>query len=322
MLETKDNFQKLIVEHQRHLRILKEQAAGYGSLNVPTYIVTQIEDREAAIGKLQAELAELAQGRVTSGPPASPRLPFEPKTIVIPAGPFKMGSSNGKDVQQGDSRLQDVPLDKYAIGKYPVTNEQYAGFVQERHDRRPQGFGWSFIRPPRNKLNHPVVGITFFDACAYCIWLSEETGRNYRLPTEAEWEKAARGDRDDRRYPWGNELTAEHCNFVNTQTNAVDAYPEGGSPFGCFDMLGNIYEWTCTHWGEDWREAQEIECCQVEEPDEAEMSPGVLRVCKGGPTQSGVSRLGCSVRSRFAPNSRHPNIGFRVVEDLFRARRL
>lgn len=265
-----------------------------------------------------SEVAEAPQPE----PPPTPRQPFEPETILIPAGPFKMGSSRSEDVEHGDWLLTEVDLDEYAIGQYPVTNEQYARFVDDKHhDRRPQGFGWSFIRPPRNKLNHPVVGITFFDAWAYCMWLFEKTGRHYRLPTEAEWEKAARGDRDERRYPWGDTLTAEHCDFVGSQTDPVDAYPEGQSPYGCFDMLGNIYEWTCTRWDEDGRKAQARAGCRVEPPEEAEMSAGVLRVCKGGPTQSGAFRLGCSVRSRFAPNSRHPNIGFRVVEDFARRRR-
>lgn len=253
--------------------------------------------------------------------PEIPHQPFEPETIVIPAGAFRMGSSRSEDIAQGDRPLGDVYVDEYAIGKYPVTNEQYAKFVQEDHNRRPQGFGWVFIKPPRTKLNHPVVGITFFDAWAYCIWLTHKTGRQYRLPTEAEWEKAARGDGDDRRYPWGGELTAEQGNFGSTQTNPVDAYPQGRSPFDCFAMVGNIYEWTCSPWGEDWREAQETDCCKVEERPEADLSLIGFCVCRGGPTQSDNFRLGCSVRSRFAPNSRHPNIGFRVVEALPRQAR-
>jgi formylglycine-generating enzyme required for sulfatase activity len=286
MDETKADLQERITAYQRHLQVLKVQAAEYGSLHVPPYIVTQIEDDQAEIDKLQAELAELEQGKGTSTPPPRPRLSFEPETVVIPAGPFKMGRRRSEAVEPGNEPLNEVLLDAYAMGKYPVTNKQYARFVQENHGRAPQGFGWSFIKPPRKKLNDPVVGITFFDACAYCGWLSEKTGGNYRLPTETEWEKAG-GDGDA----------------------------------GCFNMLGNIYEWTCTPWGEDWREAQEIECGNVEEPEEVEMNLGVLRVCKGGPAQGSASCLGYCTRSRFAPNSRHPSIGFRVVEAFSHKRR-
>lgn len=249
-------------------------------------------DRKELISELLALLKERNPARYRKHKPyresvteaVTNRLPFEPETSAIPAGRCQMSSSPHEDVEQSSGASPEVYLDEYAIGKTPVKNEEYARFVQEYHNRRPKGSSWSYIRPPRDKLDHPVVGITFFDACAYCIWLREQTGRSYRLPTEAEWDKAA----------------------LITYLERVD----------------DIFEWTCTAWGEDWREAQEIDCCRVETPDEVGMDTRTLRVCKGGPIHNEAPRLGSSERKRFPPNSRLPNLGFRVVEDLSGKRRI
>ena len=107
--------------------------------------------------------------------------------------------------------------------------------------------GWSSSTPPPDKLNHPVQGVRWSDALAYCEWLREETGRPYSLPSEAQWEKAARGT-DGRSYPWGDEWEADRCNHQSDETTAVDAFPAQSS-YGCFDLVGNIREWTRTIWG-------------------------------------------------------------------------
>ena len=245
--------------------------------------------------------------------PSIERQVFEPELITIAEGAFQMGSSHPEDKAQGDWPLQVVSLDEYAIGKYPVTNEEYAYFVKEHPDRRPQGGGWRFITPPSAKLRHPVVAITWDDACTYCDWLNAKTKRRYRLPTEAEWEKAARGDQDDRRYPWGNELTEQACDFVRVETNSVEHYPLGQSPYGCYDMVGNVYEWTCTIWGDDPRKAYCSECVKQYDKEKVNANPHAYRVCRGGATQDHFNRLGCSVRACFAPTTRAPNVGFRVM---------
>lgn len=246
--------------------------------------------------------------------PEQRRLPFEPETVVIPAGPFRMGSPDAADIARGDLPLHEVELPAYAIGRYPVTNAQYALFVQAQPDRRPRGFGWSFIRPPQHKANHPVVGITFDDACAYCRWLSQKTRRTYRLPGEAEWEKAARGDRDARRYPWGDELSGNYCAVAGHETTPVTAYPDGRSPYGCFDLVGNIYEWTCTPWEAAGDAAGNQYTCTTPPLEGDDVAPGRQQVCKGGPLQSGSARGGCSVRHRFAAHAKHASLGFRIVE--------
>ncbi len=121
-------------------------------------------------------------------------LPFEPETVGIQAGTFWMGSQSDKRIAEWESPLHEISLPAFYIGKYPVTNEQYAEFVkQELQQDMPRKAGWKFRQPPDGKLDYPVVGVSWQDAQLYCRWLSTQTGRKYRLPTEAEWEKAAKG---------------------------------------------------------------------------------------------------------------------------------
>lgn len=171
-------------------------------------------------------------------------LPFEPMTVVIPGGPFLMGSVPGAGIPMCETPQHTVELPAYRIGKHPVTNRQYAEFLKHvKTQEEPKRTGWFLREPPQAKLEHPVVGVSWYDACAYCAWLSQVTGRTYRLPSEAEWEKAARGT-DGRRYPWGNDW-AENCANVNhNDTTPLDAYAAGVSPYGCLDLLGNVQEWT------------------------------------------------------------------------------
>jgi formylglycine-generating enzyme required for sulfatase activity len=170
---------------------------------------------------------------------------FEPEMVLIPAGEFLMGSdpSVDKDAQDEEQPQHTLYLPDYYLAKTPVTNAQYAAFAQATY-RQPSH--WEGGKPPSGKEDHPVVNVTWHDAVAYCHWLSEVTGRPYRLPSEAEWEKGARGT-DGRIYPWGNQWDAERCNSEESgkgDTTPVGAYPEGASPYGLLDMVGNVWEWT------------------------------------------------------------------------------
>ena len=122
-----------------------------------------------------------------------------------------------------------------------MTNAQYAAFVQAAGHRRPKH--WKGGKPPKGKEYHPVVNVSCHDAVAYCNWLAEVTGKPYGLPSEAEWEKGTRGT-DGRIYPWGNQWDAKRANIGREDTTPVGAYPEGASPYGLLDMIGNVYEWT------------------------------------------------------------------------------
>ena len=155
--------------------------------------------------------------------------------ISIPAGEFIMGTDHLKTDEQ--NRPQHTRyLANYRIDKYPITNAQYALFVAET-DRRPPG-NWSAGKFESSKLTHPVTMVTWFDARDYCAFLGK------RIPTEAEWEKAARGI-DGRRWPWGNRMDTEKLNtYYNVgDTNEVIKYTNGVSPYGVFDMSGNVQEW-------------------------------------------------------------------------------
>jgi formylglycine-generating enzyme required for sulfatase activity len=183
--------------------------------------------------------------------------PIEPELVRIPAGPFLMGTSD-RQMRQMRARLDwakgwifedeqpqhRVRLPAYQISRYPVTNAQYAAFVQATAHDVPSS--WSDDRPPREIAGHPVANVSWHDAQAYVAWLRERTGQPYRLPTEAEWEKATRGT-DGRIYPWGDQSPDEsRCNFAGQvgDTTPMGRYsPQGDSPYGCADMAGNICEW-------------------------------------------------------------------------------
>ena len=181
--------------------------------------------------------------------------PIHLELVRIPAGEFLMGSDPAKDGKAyGDEQPQHtIGLPEFYIGKYPVTNAQYAAFVKTTDHRVPDH--WKDSAIPSGKEDHPVVYVSWRDAIAFCEWLSEKTDKNFSLPSEAEWEKAARGV-EGRIYPWGDESpTADLCNFGNNvnDTTPVGKYsPKGDSPYGCADMAGNVWEWTRSLWGKDW----------------------------------------------------------------------
>lgn len=252
---------------------------------------------------------------------------YEPETILIPAGPFLMGTTEEQVealvAEFGESRRnefeREVPqhlfkLPTYRIGKYPVTNKEYAKFI--KHDKQHQcpdkQLGWSLRNPPANKLDHPVVGVSWHDALAYCEWLSGQTDRHYRLPTEAEWEKAARG-MDDRLYPWGDEWEAERCNADGVGTTPKAAHPKGASPYGCYDMVGNVQEWTSTIWHSDfgypYRDNDDRDDLNADEYK-------LRRIHRGGSFRDKQNRLRCSARGYSSPSSKNPWRGFRVVLEV------
>jgi formylglycine-generating enzyme required for sulfatase activity len=171
---------------------------------------------------------------------------FEPQMVLIAAGEFVMGSDPRQDrhARQVERPQHPLHLPGYYLAKTPVTNAQYAAFVQAMHCAPPSH--WENDQAPKGKENHPVVRVSWYDAEAYCDWLGKLTGKGYRLPTEAEWEKAARGD-EANIYPWGDQWDAKRCNSKESEiedTTPVGAYPRGASPYGLLDMAGNVWEWT------------------------------------------------------------------------------
>ncbi len=210
-----------------------------------------------------------------------------PETILIPAGAYITGSDRaereaayqldeaayGHSVTrnsrwyESEPDRQSVELPAYGIMKNLVTNADYALFVDDTGYRVPdvdretwEGYGlihpyertrrhaWSDGAPPEGRENHPVVMVTHEDAAAYAAWLSATTGNVWRLPSQAEWEKAARGT-DGRRFPWGEEFDSSLLNTHDSgpfDTMPVGQFPDGASPFGMLDPAGQVFEWTST----------------------------------------------------------------------------
>jgi formylglycine-generating enzyme required for sulfatase activity len=233
--------------------------------------------------------------------------PFEPEMILVPAGEFLMGTDRGKDRAglKEEEPQHTLSLAAYHIGRVPVTNAQYLAFVWDT--RRDVPDSWSGSEPPKGMDDHPVCRVSWRDALAYCSWLAEASGRAYTLPSEAEWEKAARGG-DDRIYPWGDEWDAGRCNGREGgigRTAAVTTYPRGASPHGLLDMAGNVWEWT-----------RSLFKPYPYDPADGRENLGVsgVRVVRGGSYDVLVRELGrCSSRFWRSPDRRYWDVGFRVV---------
>ena len=256
--------------------------------------------------------------RTAPEPVVEGAMPFvQPQLVRVPEGEFLMGSTTAEVDALGrydpelkewaeDEKLQHrVSLPAYEIGAYPITNLEYRSFVRETNHSPPPH--WEGDAYPDGLGDHPVVYVSWHDARAYCAWLREKTGIPYRLPTEAQWEKAARGT-DGRTYPWGDEFEPARCNSLEgglLATTPVGQYsPEGDSPYGLADVAGNVLEWTSTLYRDypydpqDGREEQE---------------EGGPRVLRGGAFDFPQWYVRCAYRHRYYPDYRYADLGFRVV---------
>ena len=223
--------------------------------------------------------------------------------LLLPAGTFKMGDNFG-DGESRERPVHPVTLDAFYIGKFEVTNADWKKFQGDPGYDDPKI--WPGGRPvPReqspywkqannhgggtpNSDNYPVLGVNWDAAAAYCNWLSLKTGKKYRLPTEAEWEKAARGT-DQRRFPWGNAIDPSYANYIGSQpldTGQIAGYYDGSkrgdfqtkngaSPYGVMDMGGNVMEWC-----QDWYSRSYYEVSPKKNPKGPEK--GAYRVLRGG----------------------------------------
>ena len=257
--------------------------------------------------------------------------------VLVPAGPFTMGDTNG-DGEARERPPHTVTLDAFYIGKYEITNAEWRRFIEDPEWNAPRfwpdGLNWSMDLIPywTQDNNHgggspdsdgyPVIGVNWDAAMAYCLWLSEKTGHTYRLPTEAEWEKAARGT-DTRRYPWGDDIDHGLANFVYSQdydTVMPVGYFDGSlrgdlqtksnaSPYGAFDMAGNVMEWTA-----DWYDRDYYARSSASNPSGPET--GAYRVLRGGAFNVPPSELRVYGRSAAWPSFKsHRMVGFRPVRE-------
>ncbi|MEZ4864590.1 MAG: SUMF1/EgtB/PvdO family nonheme iron enzyme [Caldilineaceae bacterium] len=224
--------------------------------------------------------------------------------VTIPAGEFSMGSEKYDD----EKPIHRVALDQYAISKYPVTNAQYQRFVEATGHAPPRY--WHAGKPAPWQATQPVIHVDWHDAQAYCRWLSQAWGKTVRLPTEAEWERAARGV-DGREWPWGNAFDPNRANTNEERgdwtTTPVGMYPLGASPDGLLDMAGNVWEWTTTKWLDNYANYANLVDNSVEGDADTR------RVVRGGSWVIDPFGARAAIRYRNAPAIWGDFLGFRLV---------
>jgi len=231
------------------------------------------------------------------------RLPLtEPFRIHIAADSFFMGSEGG---QTGESPVHRVWLDAFSMAATQVTVEEYARFLEATKSAPPPYWGDpNFSRPQQ-----PVVAVSWFDALAYCGWLSSMTGSHYRLPTEAEWERAARGGQDGMLFPWGNDPPTSRPGYdARWKTGPEPVAQSQPNAYGLFDICENVHEW-CS----DWYAADYYAIS----PDRNPQGPaeGKRKASRGGSWRHQIKISRCAARSSIPPEFKYADYGFRVVCD-------
>lgn len=223
--------------------------------------------------------------------------------VRVPEGWFLMGSESGQDNERPVHR---VWVDAFELAACQVTNAEYAQFLAATHLRKP--LHWD--DPVFSDLNQPVVAPSWFDAVDYCEWLSANTGCRYRLPTEAEWERASRGGLDQKLYPWGDAPLESLENYSARWKHAPE--PVGRAEqnsFGLFDIGANVHEWCA-----DWFDANYYAIS----PDRNPQGPpeGLRRASRGGSWRHATKVSRCAARSSIPPDFQYADYGFRLARNL------
>ncbi len=233
--------------------------------------------------------------------------------VVIPGGNFYRGSNDGN---RDEVPRHQVTLASYAIDIHPVTNEQFVRFLEVMGGEKDSNhqdiirMRDSRIKRSGGKLSiesgyakHPVVGVTWYGAVAYAKWVGK------RIPTEAEWEIAARGGKENALYPTGDDIEKTQANFFSADTTTVMSYAT--NDYGLYDMVGNVYEWCQDWYGYNYYEIS------IQEPENPKGPlQGVYRVLRGGCWKSLKEDLRCSRRHRNNPGTVNGTYGFRCAADV------
>mgnify|MGYP001139236429 CR=1 FL=1 len=359
-----------LLETEQHLRVPERQQCLLERLRV--WLAGLVSGghlpapERAAAGCALAALGDPRPGVGVSPPPVGEGPLPALQWCLVPPGPFLMGSRKDDDPEAYSDETPQHTYDirhPYWIARYPVTNAQFRAFVDDQAGYRDDrwwtraGLKWHKDRTgPEIRggvydlPNHPAVMITWYEAVAWCRWLTwrmQETGGKgqeaggipdgwkVRLPTEAEWEKAARGglralespivratqDLDfgswdlgfdnplpARRYPWGNDPDSGRANYADTgigSTCAVGIFPDGASPYGCLDLSGNVWEWCSTKWVDNYENYGTNE--------NSDLEGDARRVVRGGSFGCGRWRVRCAFRLRYVPDRLYGGRGFRPV---------
>jgi sulfatase modifying factor 1 len=237
------------------------------------------------------------------------------------------------DAAVDERPVHRVSVSEFFIGRFEVTNDEYARFIRATGHPAPSLRGlpliagggrdvvfkelagpyvWQEDSPPAGHGNHPVVLVTFDDALSYCRWLSEAIQRDVRLPTEAEWEKSARGGVDGQRYPWGEDIDASRCNYLDDPsakrqrgTRPTGTYPPNA--FGLCDVVGNAWEWVSDWYGSEYYGGGDMN-------DPRGPEAGSMRIVRGGSwVNDDVKMLRCSYRHKVPLDTYAYSIGFRIA---------
>ena len=225
--------------------------------------------------------------------------PGTAEMILIPAGEYLMGVDSKKD----DSPAHKVTIEAFLLDRYEVTNAQYLAFCQATGRNLPEFWGLERFRSTPDFPHHPVVGVSWVDATDYAVWCGK------RLPTEAEWEYAARGGLVGLIFPYGDEPDPAMMNYSGSKLGApvaVGSYPPNG--FGLYDMAGNVVEWVADFYAEDY-----YRTTPVHNPQGPER--GRFRVLRGGGWHSGASCCRVHYRNALVPQWKDIAIGFRCARD-------
>jgi len=258
--------------------------------------------------------------------PKSPHKINLPTLIAIPAGKFLMGTSeddikllqlkesdwayewSDNDLFTAEQPQHTVSLPAFEIAQFEVTNMEYYTFIWDKGHRIPRNWpGYTF---PDGTDDHPVVGVSKTDVESYIQWINEKTEMNFRLPTEAEWERTARGE-DGRIFPWGNTFDPWRCNTAESLkkgTTSVGFYsPSGDSLYGAADMVGNVWEWT-----------QSLFMPYPYRPNtnREEIKPNGRYVVRGGAWYYSRKLARCAVREGVLQDHLSPSIGFRLARSI------
>jgi len=214
-----------------------------------------------------------------------------------------MGSDAGQDNERPVHR---VWVDSFELAAHQTTNAAYTHFLADTAHRKP--LHWD--DPDFNQPDQPVVAPSWFDAVAYCDWLSKLTGHRYRLPTEAEWERAARGGVDDKSYPWGDEppeSLADYATRWRTGPEPVGRYAP--NHFGLYNIADNVHEWCA-----DWYNVGYYAVSPERNPHGPPQ--GTRRASRGGSWRHYTKVAHCAARSSIPPEFQYADYGFRVARDL------
>ena len=227
----------------------------------------------------------------------------EPEVTIISAGKFLMGCDWGA---ANERPVHRVFIDEFAIGRFAVTNQLYQFFIESTGREAPPGWGDSRFNHP----DHPVTSVSWFDATSYCEWLSQKTGKRYRLPTEAEWERAARGGLEAKLYTWGDDAPQLQPNYAELWLGGperVGQRPPNG--FGLHDISDNVHEW-CSDWFDE-RYYFDSHSNNPQGP-----ATGTRRASRGGSWRHQIKITRVAARSSIPPEFRYSDYGFRCAMTL------